>query len=213
MCRAPYTQHHPHQATTFHQPTNLCYFPNLPQYRGRGKYAADRQKTSHPGDSCRKASYSHPSLSPGIFTLFCPHGICLGYEVMQSCESPMHPFNIFKQRFRVAPQVIVYDNAELHSFAKTLFTVDRFHWHGHTGCSSGYNLSMYKTMSLKEINSQVKEQVNAGLQRIRKQLAYMLPENFMFTISLFFSLNKSDIIRKLDVQHQAFYMYYYIYSS
>ena len=101
-----------HSATTTTKPlpstsrTSSQFFPNLPQYRGRGKYAADRQKTSHPNDSCRKASYGHPSLFPGIFTLFCPHGICFGYEVMQSCESPMHPFNIFS----VAPEVIVYNN-------------------------------------------------------------------------------------------------------
>ena len=54
-------------------------------------------------------------------------------------------------------------------------------------------------MSLKEINSQVNEQANAGLQRIRGQLAYMTPQNFMFTISLFISVKNMDIQRKLDV--------------
>ena len=54
-------------------------------------------------------------------------------------------------------------------------------------------------MSLKEINSQVNEQANAGLQRIRGQLAYMTPQNFMFTISLFISVMNMDIQRKLDV--------------
>ena len=38
----------------------------------------------------------------------------------------------------------------------------------------------YKQMAIKDINSQVSEQANAGLQRIRGQLAYMTPENFMF---------------------------------
>ena len=54
-------------------------------------------------------------------------------------------------------------------------------------------------MSLKEINSQVNEQANAGLQRIRGQLAYMTPQNFMFTISLFISVKNMDIRGKLDV--------------
>ena len=54
-------------------------------------------------------------------------------------------------------------------------------------------------MSLKEINSQVNEQANAGLQRIRGQLAYMTPENFMFTIALYFSIKNSDLQRKLDI--------------
>ena len=54
-------------------------------------------------------------------------------------------------------------------------------------------------MSLKEINSQVNEQANAGLQRIRGQLAYMTPQNFMVTVSLFISVKNMDIQRKLDV--------------
>ena len=54
-------------------------------------------------------------------------------------------------------------------------------------------------MSLKQINSQINEQANAGLQRIRGQLAYMTPENFMFTIALFFYVKNSDIRRKLDL--------------
>ena len=54
-------------------------------------------------------------------------------------------------------------------------------------------------MSLKEINSQVNEQANAGLQRIRGQLAYMTPENFMITIGIFFYVKNSDIRRKLDI--------------
>lgn len=49
---------------------------------------------------------------------------------------------------------------------------------GHVDCSSGYCLDTYKHMSLREINSQVNEQANAELQRVRGQLAYMTPQNF-----------------------------------
>ena len=79
------------------------------------------------------------------------------------------------------------------------FVVDCFHWRGHVGCPLGYCLDIYKHMSLREINSQVNEQANAGLQRIREQLAYMTPQNFMFTITLFISVKSMDIQRKLDV--------------
>jgi len=54
-------------------------------------------------------------------------------------------------------------------------------------------------MAIKEINSQVNEQANAGLQCIRGQLAYMTPENFMFTLKLFLTIKNKDIQRKLDV--------------
>ena len=55
-------------------------------------------------------------------------------------------------------------------------------------------------MAIKEINSQVNEQANAGLQRIRGQLAYMTPENFMFTLKLsfFLTIENKDVQRKLD---------------
>ena len=55
-------------------------------------------------------------------------------------------------------------------------------------------------MAIKEINSQVNEQANAGLQRIRGQLAYMTPENFMFTLKLsfFLTIENKDVQRKVD---------------
>ena len=53
------------------------------------------------------------------------------------------------------------------------------------GCSAGYCLNSYTQMAIKEINSQVNEQANAGLQRIRGQLAYMTPENFVYSNTLF----------------------------
>ena len=62
------------------------------------------------------------------------------------------------------------------------FYVDRFHWRGHIGCSKGYCLDMYNSVDVKAINSQVNEQANASLQRIRGQLAYMTPSNFILTV-------------------------------
>ena len=66
---------------------------------------------------------------------------------------------------------------------RTLFVVDRFHWRGHVGCSSGYNLDLYSVH--KSLNSQVNEQANAGLQHIKIQLAYMTFDNFVFHLCLF----------------------------
>lgn len=92
---------------------------------------------------------------------------------MSSHESPRHPFEIFRSRFKVAPKLIIYDNAcKLHQyclnrepafFKHTQFAVDRFHWRGHVGCSAGYCLDKYKSAQIENINSQVNEQANAGL--------------------------------------------------
>ena len=89
-------------------------------------------------------------------------GLGLGNEVMSQCESPKIWFQIFFTRFPQPPRVIVYDNGcKLHVyclnrepgyFQNTLFLVDRFHWRGHTGCSSGYNLDLYGEPLLKTLN-------------------------------------------------------------
>ena len=50
----------------------LAYFPSLPKLRSRGMFNADRQQRKVV--KCSKQSSGHPSLLPGIFTLFCPHG-------------------------------------------------------------------------------------------------------------------------------------------
>ena len=125
---------------------------------------------------------------------------------MDSHESPRHPFEIFRSRFPAPPETIIYDNAcKLHQyclnrepafFRNTKFLVDRFHWKGHIGCSGGYSLDAYKHSAFKEINSQVNEQANAGLQRIKGQLAYMSFDNFMLTLSLFLAVKNKDIQNK-----------------
>ena len=105
--------------------------------------------------------------------------------------------------------MIVYDNAcKLHvyrlnrepgHFQNTLFLVDRFHWRGHTGCSSGYNLDPCGEPILKTLNSQINEQANADLQKIQGQLAYMTPANFQFHLSLFISIKNCIIIHAMDL--------------
>ena len=136
------------------------------------------------------------------FMVYCIHGICYGFEVMRRCESPQVPFSIFTSHFEMPPKIIVYDNAcKLHVYClnrepalykNTRFFVYRFHWKGHVGCSRGYSLDSYASINTKKINSQVNEQANSGLQRIKAQLAYMKPDNFLFTLSLFLSIINVD---------------------
>ena len=51
-----------------HELKSLCF---LPRVRIRRCYEADSDSKA---PSCTKKSTAHPSLTPGIFTLFCPHG-------------------------------------------------------------------------------------------------------------------------------------------
>lgn len=53
------------------QADDCSYFPALPMLRCRGSYVADRVKSSK---MCTKRGTNHPTLLPGIFTVFCSHG-------------------------------------------------------------------------------------------------------------------------------------------
>ena len=58
-------------------PTNcLSYFPSLPQLHGNAAYEKDKSRTAPKTDKCRKRNSSHPTLTPGIFTVYCPHSVC-----------------------------------------------------------------------------------------------------------------------------------------
>ena len=59
----------------------------------------DKSTTVSETDICYKRSSRHPTLTPGIFTIYCPHAVCYGFEILTECESPRHPFQIFKTRF------------------------------------------------------------------------------------------------------------------
>ena len=55
----------------------LAYFPCLPKIRDRGFYDID---SSSKAVGCTKQSSGHPTLLPGIFTVYCPHGkYCSGH--------------------------------------------------------------------------------------------------------------------------------------
>ena len=52
----------------------IAFFPQLPSVRTRGTYAADQNRAKN---VCTKLCIGHPTLLPGIFTLFCKHGMLL----------------------------------------------------------------------------------------------------------------------------------------
>ena len=89
----------------------LLFFPNLLKIRVTHCCSAYQcSKGLEDIDACRKYSSNHPTLTPGIFTIYCLHGVCCGFEVMEQHESPRYPFKIFLSRF-VTPPTIIYDNS------------------------------------------------------------------------------------------------------
>ena len=113
-------------------------------------YAADAKQPRRMDEDCVKLKRTHAALSEGIFAMFCPHGLCILFEILSSHEGPSTAFKLIMSRFERAPAWIVYDNAcTLHRyclnrepvfFRDTRFKVDRMHMRGHTGCPEGYDL-------------------------------------------------------------------------
>lgn len=178
-----------------------CFLPSFPVCRSLPPFKADRRKIDD-GPSCPKYARTHPLLTPGAFTIFCAHGLCLGFSLMASQEGPRTPFEILFTRFKEAPSMVVYDNAcnlqryvmkrAPHFFRHTAFRIDRLHVYAHKGCSSGYNLGEYPAqmavangISLIALNTQVAEQVNSLLESIRTQVAFMTHDNAMMYIKYY----------------------------
>ncbi|XP_078614406.1 uncharacterized protein LOC144883690 [Branchiostoma floridae x Branchiostoma japonicum] len=184
-------------------PDLISFFPALGHVRSRGKYTADRGRNDVKG--CSKSSSGHPSLLPGMFLLNCGHGINYGFEVMVKHESPNTPFTILRTRFKDVPETVIYDNScNLHSyclnrdpllFKNTWFLVDRLHWKNHKGCSVGYQLSRYPQYD--NVNSQVVEQCNSALKKLKGQLSYMNPANFMRQAKLFLWYKNQAVIKRM----------------
>ncbi|CAG2234981.1 unnamed protein product [Mytilus edulis] len=164
---------------------------SLKKIRTRGNFKADRSKVLK--DECKKEATRHPTLLPGIFTAFCKHGICYGFQIMECNESPNVPFTFLRTRFKKAPTTVIYDNAcNLHSyclnrdpdfFKDTLFVVDNLHWGNHTSCSRVYEAKFHPELS--KVNTQMVEQNNAKLRKLKSNLSYMNYDNFMSHLKFF----------------------------
>ncbi|XP_067949054.1 uncharacterized protein [Watersipora subatra] len=176
-------------------------FPDLPKLTVRGTYVLDGKRES----ICSKIGKRQKNLLPGVFLVHCPHAVCYGFEIMDNHESPNTPFTAIRTRFTAAPEVIVYDNAcNLHKyainrdpgfFAKTKFLVDGFHWGNHTGCTTGYNSGCY--IQYKDLNTQVAEQRNATLKKLKSSLSYMHEENFFEHLRVFLSFHNAIAITNM----------------
>ena len=79
----------------------------FPQFADSSADQVNSSQTPDNTDSCRKYLSSHPSLTPGIFIVYCPHAICYGFEVMRSHEPTQHPFEIFFTCFQQPPTTIL----------------------------------------------------------------------------------------------------------
>ncbi|KAK7499170.1 hypothetical protein BaRGS_00009717 [Batillaria attramentaria] len=100
------------------KPEDLCYsnnkdgynsFEYFPVTHGSGRYLSKMKASTK---VCKEEAVTH-TLSPGLFLIHCPHGVCLGFSSMRTHEGPSLFLDLLCRRFREAlPRAtIVYDNS------------------------------------------------------------------------------------------------------
>ena len=60
-------------------PEDMSFFPNLTRIRSRGIYVADKDAKTK---ICTKRRIGHPTLLPGLFTMYCKHGKHMHVQVV-----------------------------------------------------------------------------------------------------------------------------------
>lgn len=98
-------------------------------------------------------------------------------------------------------QVIIHMHSfqNYESFATILMTINKtdlnFLWLSFTACGPSYELKSYPQH--KQLNSQVVEQANSRLQRIKSQLSYMTHKNFIQHCKFYLWDQNRNVVAKL----------------
>jgi hypothetical protein len=52
------------------------------------------------GSDCYKELGRSKPFSPGLLVIWCPHGICYGFQLLEAAENPVQVFKFFYQRLQ-----------------------------------------------------------------------------------------------------------------
>ena len=90
-------QHHDLDVEDAAADLDHVFAPSFSLQRGLPVFVADEKNEAESG--CNKYSRLHSFLTPGLFTFFCPHGICVAFILMMATEGPSTAFKFFYTRF------------------------------------------------------------------------------------------------------------------
>ena len=95
-----------------------AFVPALPRRVRVGAFDCDAGRDSN--DCKNPQGGRHGSLAPGVFLICCEHGVCWGFNIMETPESGREFFTLLRERYPVSevaalgtggPSIVVYDNA------------------------------------------------------------------------------------------------------
>ena len=80
---------------------HYTYMPHHRVCRIANAFKADTARQRH--RTCNKFISRDRTFSPGIFSGFCPHGICWGFSIMRRYEGPARRLMCWGVGFRMPP--------------------------------------------------------------------------------------------------------------
>lgn len=79
---------------------DFVYMPGFPLVRTLPKYTFNKATRKEDKELCTKKAGRHNVLTPGLITVFCAHGICLGFKLMASSEGASMIHDLVFTRFQ-----------------------------------------------------------------------------------------------------------------
>ena len=160
------------------------------------KYILDKpSKIEEESSSCRKVfTDSSKSGTTFLFLWFDPlHGHCYGFHVINTSEGRKDPFASLYTFMEQCPEAVFYDfscqleeyclNREPMFWRNCHFYHDIFHGFSHK-CSFVYNSRRVPALA-RGINSEICEQFNSYIQKIKFSARSMNQTHFMFYMQFF----------------------------
>ena len=184
---------------------------NMPMYDINSKCSSANYDDPPSSESCQK---KYPEVSRKgtayLFLWFDPnhYGHCYGYHIIPSSEGRKDPFASCFLHMANPPDEIFYDfacqleeyclNREPQFFLKTRFWHDIFHGYSHK-CPPVYRSN--RIQSLNHLNTEICEQFNSFIQRIKHSARSMSASRFSFFLQ--FMIHQWNERKRMKFEQQC----------
>lgn len=168
-------------------------------------------------DDCRHAFLTRSAFTPGVVSYLCSCGMLIGFEVLESAESPAGIVAALTSRFPRLPKTIYFDTAcqaarnatrrvpWLVRVSETAWALDRFHASAHK-CSPLFDANNYPERSGMHKTSAAENRHSLN-KPLKNHLTYLGQDRFVAQMRLIGAINNLLILYRRtiggsDVRHR-----------
>lgn len=150
-------------------------------------------------DDCRHAFLTHLTFTPGVVSYVCSCGILIGFEVLETAESPAGIVSTLASRFPRLPTTVYFDTACQSSrsatrrlpwlvrLSRTSWALDRFHAPPHK-CSPIFDANNYPMRSGLHKTSAAENRHSLN-KPLKSHLTYLAQDRFVVQMRLIGAIN------------------------